>query len=135
MLDARICTEEVFRSGQINMKPIFTQPSIYKMAEQELEIISDDEMNMDEQVCKVKSSSNVASKEIRKTNDKESVYQCQDVCHNFVSVQSVQESADIINKTKDTIVELPAIIPIARGISRSVTRSNKKVYVEEIESK
>jgi len=30
------------------MKPIFTQPSIYKMAEQELEIISDDEMNMDE---------------------------------------------------------------------------------------
>lgn len=45
-----------------------------------------------------------------------------------------KESADIINKTKDTIVELPAIIPIARGISRSVTRSNKKVY-EEIESK
>jgi len=76
----------------------------------------------------------VTSEEIRKTNDKESVYLCQDVCHNFVSVLSVQESVDIINKTKDTIVELPAIIPIARGISRSVARSNKKVYVEEIES-
>ena len=45
-----------------------------------------------------------------------SVFYSQEIYHKFVSVLSVQKSLDIIKNTKDTITELPVIIPVARDI-------------------
>ena len=133
MYAANINSKQIFEIDQVYMKPIFTQPSVYKMAEHEMDIVSDYDMNMDEQVCQM-SVFFEAPKQTYKIDQKLSVYECQDICQNFVSVQSTQESIDMIDNTKDTIAELPAIIPVTRGIWRSITRSSKIVFIEEVES-
>ena len=51
MNTANLMATKTYKFDQYVKKPLFTQPSVYKMAEEESEMIGDDEINMDEQVC------------------------------------------------------------------------------------
>ena len=133
MYDAHIGTQQGFEQEKLDMKPLFTQPFVIKMVGQELEMVSDGQMNIDEQVCNI-SLSHVAPKQTCKIDQTPSVFYSQEIGHQFFSDFNVQESLDIIENTKNTIAELPVIIPVTSGIWKSINLSSQTVHVDEIES-
>ena len=124
-----IVTNKTFTFEQLAKKPLFTQPSCYKMAEQELEMVSDDELSMDENVCE-QNSFEEASQSIFKIFGQASAEQCQDKDQEqYSSVSSVLDNQNLIN---DKTVELPAIASVSRGLWRAMSYSSKSVNVEDI---
>ena len=55
-------------------KPVFVQPTMYKMAVQESEMISDDEMNMDEWIYEKESIKQIEEKCYKMNHQPSSMY-------------------------------------------------------------
>ena len=110
---------------QVNQKPLFSQPIIKKMAEQEMEMTADAdikpcniEFNLEKNVQFFQSP----SIESRKTENR---------CRSDKFETLSTEESDM--SLEEQIIEIDAIDPVSKGLWRSVSKSSKTVYIQEVE--
>lgn len=107
---------------QVNQKPVFSQPSQSKMAEQKMEMIATDEIKPCKLVCN-QDSTELVLQSISTDAESSSEVDCR--WEKF----EAEESEDIEEK----IIEINAIAPVSKGLWRSIRKSSKTVYIEEVE--
>lgn len=109
-------------------KPVFSEPNFYKMNVQESEMMSDDELDMEQSMSEklnIKQLSQIANKLSQKAS-----------CLDTIRHTSVQQKLSLDDESEsenieDKIIELPVMESVTRGLWRSVSRSSRTVYVAE----
>lgn len=104
-------------------KPVFSEPNFYKMNVQESEMMSDDELDMEQSMSEklnIKQLSQIANKLSQNAS-----------CLDTIRHTSVQQKLSLDDESEDKIIELPVMESVTRGLWRSVSHSSRTVYVAD----
>ena len=110
---------------QVNQKPLFSQPIIKKMSEQEMEMTAD----ADIKPCNIEFNleKNVQYFQSESIESRKTVNRCRSEKFETLSTEESDMSLE------EQIIEIDAIAPVSKGLWRSVSKSSKTVYIQEVE--
>ena len=110
---------------QVNQKPLFSQPIIKKMAEQEMEMTAD----ADIKACNTEFNleKNVQFFQSPRIESRKTENRCRSEKFETLSTEESDMSLE------EQIIEIDAIAPVSKGLWRSVSKSSKTVYIQEVE--